>query len=563
MTATDKTALLVRANQVRTEVGGFANTASRIGGLFRDIIDSLFGAGELSVASYGAYPSNTAAQNDVAIAAAVAAAIADNASLFWPFGAYLSSSTLANLHTVKHRGPGRIVRGSDTFYVDPKYGQTNRLYVATTGLAGNDGLSSAQPMLTAAGLFSAMANYGPVLDGTWEGNFAAGTYLTLNASFATPSRNIVTFRGPSVGGPPNVPTAVFSGTGAAASDFGMRATGPGVQVNWRDLRFTLYNHASTNNIALLSDYGSDLWWDNVHVDNSLGQGIYGEDCPIVRGGGMVIDGCRQGVLLNACNMVTLGYGYSDVTKNIVKNCTQAGVEWSRGTNGHCDFVTLQGNAVGIDVMHVSRCHLMTSTLTSNTVAVRARSGGYYLDDGNTYTTNTEKFRNYAGSGETDTDLWTSISERRRAYSVTGVTHTGTVAKTTLLSPWTIPQSFFIAPTAATSTKKIRVVVHGEFTTAGALSQIGVDFDSVVIAVFAAVAPSAGAKFKLEVEVWADGNASQFKSAALYQSGAALQVAQNSPAQNMANAARNLNITGQLANAGDTLKVDRTEVWVSG
>lgn len=558
MTVVSKSTLQAQAEQIRTETSARANTANRVGQALRNIVDST--PLVLDVTGFGASPDAAGDANDAAIAAAIAAAVAANGDLYWPEGTYTSSASLASLHSVRHRGPGRIRRGSDTFYVEPKNGQTNRLYVATTGDAANDGLSSAQPMLTVAGLFSAMANYGPMLDGTWEGNFAAGTYVTLNASFGVPSRNIVTFRGPSVGGPPNVPTAVFSGTGAGSSDFGVRATGPGVQVNWRDLRFTLYN-ASANNIALLSDYGSDLWWNNVHVDNCTGQGIYGEDCPIVRGGGMVIDGCRQGILLNACNMVTLGYGYNDVTKNIVKNCTQNGVEWSRGTNGHCDYVTLESNAVGLDVMHVSRCHLMLSALTSNTIAVRARSGGYYLDDTNTYTSNTEKFRNYAGAGETDTDLWSSISERRRAYSVTSVTHTGTVAKTTLLSPWTIPQNFFITPSAAASTKKIRVVVHGEFITADAIT-IGVDFDSVVIATFASAA-SANTRFRLEVEVWADGDASQFKSATLVQSGQVPQVAGNSPAQNMANAARNINVTATLADAGDSVKVDRTEVWVSG
>ncbi len=80
--------------------------------------------------------------------------------------------------------------------------------------------------------------------------------------------------------------------------------------------------------------------------------------------------------------------------------------------------------------------------------------------------------------------------------------------------------------------------------------------------FAAVAPGANTKFKLEVEIWSDSNTAQFKDAILYQSGAVPQVSQNSPAQNMT-AARNINITAQLANAGDTIKVDRIEVWVTG
>lgn len=522
--------------------------------------------GFMDVRDFGVAEGNSGAQNDAALAVAIPAAAAAAATLYWPAGSYQSAASITNLHRVKHRGPGFLVRGSNVFALEntSTVANTNRLYVAPAaggGSLSNDGLSSSQPLLTAGGLFDALANYGPMLDGFWECHFAAGTYVTLNASFATPSRNVVTFRGPDVGGPPNVPTAIFDGTGAAASDFGIRATGKSVQAKWRDFKFQNYNHASTNNIALLSDYGSDLWWDNIHISSCTGQGIYGEDCPIVRGGGMIIDGCRQGILLNACNMVTVGYGYNDVTKNIVRNCTQAGVEWSRGTNGHCDYVTLESNAVGLDVMHVSRCHMMLCSLTSNTVAVRARTGGYYLDDTNTYTTNTENWHNFVGSGESDTDFWSSIGERRRAYSVTSVTHTGTVAKTTLVSPWTIPQNFFITPSAAASKKKIRVRVHGEFITADVIT-VGIDFDSVVIATFAS-ASSANTRFILEAEVWADANATQFKSATLTQSGQAIQVAANSPAQNMANAARNINVTATLADVGDQVKVDRTEVWVSG
>jgi len=72
MTVDTKANLLTRANQVRTETGGFANTASRLGGLFRDIIDSLFPQPSglmLNDSSTGA-----ASVNTVAIQAAIDAA---------------------------------------------------------------------------------------------------------------------------------------------------------------------------------------------------------------------------------------------------------------------------------------------------------------------------------------------------------------------------------------------------------------------------------------------------------------------------------------------------------
>jgi len=135
---------------------------------------------------------------------------------------------------------------------------------------------------------------------------AAGTYTTKNVGFDTPSRKQVLIHGPNVGGSPNVPTAVVDGTGSANSDFGLRAVGEGVQVNWQDLKFQNYA-GGTLSIGLLADYGADLWTNNVHAANCTGQGIYGEGCRIVRIAGGVIDGARQGILLNACGQVQVGY----------------------------------------------------------------------------------------------------------------------------------------------------------------------------------------------------------------------------------------------------------------
>lgn len=518
------------------------------------------GPSVLPVTAFGVSLDNSAAVNTALINEALAEAAAGGFMLYWP-EVYTVSGNLVGLHSVRHWGPGGVLRGGDTFRVQP-LSTTNRLYASAAGSATNDGLTSALPT-TLATATVALRNYGPVLGGQWRIVLAAGTYDAVNLQIDTRSQSLIIVQGPGVGGPPNVPTAILSGATAGASDFGIRATGVGVQVMWKDLKFDGYD-TSVNNIALLSDYGSDLWVDNVHVTNSTGQGIYGESCNIVRVGGFVVDGCRQGILLNACAMVTLGYGYSDATKNIVRNCTQCGVEWSRGTQGHCDYVALTSNAVGIDVMHDARVHMVQCPVTGSTTAgIRARSGGFYFDDANTYATNTVNWLNYAYSGESDGNLWVGPSEFRRAYSTNSITHTGTVAKTTLLLAWVIPQGFFCAATANGSIKRIRVVVHGQFTTAGAASRIGVDFDAVTIDQSIAVAPVASAKFRYEVEIWADGSAAQYKSATLLQSGASVIQGQGSAAQNMANAARNLNITGQLAAAGDSMRIDRTEVWVSG
>ncbi len=90
MTAQSQADLLTRANQVRTETAGFANTASRLGSLFRDIIDTIFGSGiggKYSVVNYGA---SSTGGNDpsVAFAEAAAKAAATGGSVYVPRGTY-------------------------------------------------------------------------------------------------------------------------------------------------------------------------------------------------------------------------------------------------------------------------------------------------------------------------------------------------------------------------------------------------------------------------------------------------------------------------------------------
>src|SRR6185503_6288510 len=117
------------------------------------------------VRHYGADPTGTDDSTE-AVQDAVTAALAAGGVVLWSHGTYLTTASIDDLHSVRHRGPGIIQRGSDLFYAEPKYGQTNRLYVATTGSASNDGLSSSQPLVEPQDAFDALRNYGPVLNGS-------------------------------------------------------------------------------------------------------------------------------------------------------------------------------------------------------------------------------------------------------------------------------------------------------------------------------------------------------------------------------------------------------------
>lgn len=148
MTVDTKANLLARANQVRTETGGYANTASRLGGLFRDIIDSLFGSvGRYSVVAQGADP---AGGNDpsAAFAAAAALAASTGGTVYVPKGTYGTgadwSFALPSGVTLEGDGDQSILRncyvsaigtaGSEIVFTAPAVKGATTISIPATGL---------------------------------------------------------------------------------------------------------------------------------------------------------------------------------------------------------------------------------------------------------------------------------------------------------------------------------------------------------------------------------------------------------------------------------------------
>ena len=113
--------------------------------------------------------------DQTAVAAAVADAYAAGKPMYWPVGTFLTTATIPNFHDVRHRGPGIVKRSSTLFYVEPKRGQQNNLYVSTAGNDANDGLTTSQPTLTLQQAIDNLNLYTPLL-GHWIISMAAGTY---------------------------------------------------------------------------------------------------------------------------------------------------------------------------------------------------------------------------------------------------------------------------------------------------------------------------------------------------------------------------------------------------
>lgn len=535
------------------------------GATFARRIDAI--GGYVSVTEYTGVVGDNATDCTAGLTAAVAAAVAGGYALIWPAGTYLTTASVPLLHTVRHVGPGILKRGADLFNIQPRAAQANSLYISSTGNSANDGITSAQPMATPQNAFDALSNYGPTLEGTWTIKCAAGTWAgTVHRhSLTTPSKNPVIIQGPAVGGHPNVPTAVFDGTlNPVLDDHAINALGYGVQIYLQDLKLQNYVGLSDSN-GFYGGYGAAVYWSNLHGAGNSFAVVYLQGCETVRGGGGIWAGTQRAAYVNGCIDTTFGFNSVPV---IINNAT-VGVEWARGSEGHIDICQFNDCGVGVDIFHNARAHLMSNNFKRSTIAaVRARSGGYYYDNGNTMNgggvdANAVNFLNYVAGGETDGDVWNCQGARRRAYDKNSYNHTGTTGLTAISTLLTgagaskIPAYWF-----ADDTKKIVLRVWGKWTTS-ALSAIscslgGTELDRITLTTL----PTAGSDYEYKCEIEARGAANQQIKTTLITDGGPTRVHQANAAVPV-NVDLSLAINLKLAAAGDHAEIYWTEAWLIG
>ncbi len=499
------------------------------------------------------------------IAAAVAAAYGSGSDLYWPDYDFATTASIANFHSVRHWGPGRVKRTGSTFYVDPKEGQSNTIYIATTGNNANDGLSANQPKLTFQGAFDACENYGPTLSGSWSIVAAAGTY-TISAgqqTFSTPSKNRVVIRGPAAGHP-SVPTAIIDGGGNQPSyRHGLSASGNGVQVEFRDLKAQNFTEASGNTrIGFVGENGADVYWNNCHTYACTWTGIYGFSIPRVRIAGGILDGAGNAaaacVIMNETEC-TLGYGSTSTATGPILQDAGIGVYWSRGTQGHIDWCTIQDCGKGAQIGESSRVDIVGNNWKRNTTAIFCMSGGGFNQGGaanvfnqGTADANTNVYVYGAYSGDLDEQI-TGQSFLRVAYDRTTRSASGVVTDT-FPTIYTIP-----AYRMQGVGKSCRIVVYGIYTmTSGNTLTCNIGGMALSLAVSAA---ATSAMFKYEIELHevaggyrAFGTLGHSLSAA--RTGTASAGFSNSTDQA-------ISIGYNMTGAGDSLTIYRTDVYLMG
>lgn len=301
--------------------------------------------GFLSVKEFGAVGDGIT--NDTsAIQNAVTACLNSGQQLYFPEGTYLTYSSISNFHNVVKFGPGKIKRGSGFFYIQIQASQSNTLYLSASGSDSNDGLSSAEPIATVQKAFDTLKTYGPTLNGTWTLQLAAGTYNAAAQLVGLRSLNNIIIRGPSVGGHPNVPTAVIDGSGITSSSAG-----------WY---FQFYVKASVYNVkfqnwdgsgveyGVVADGHCQLYLDNCHFYRCYYAGVSCDNLTQLRMLGGIVDDCTFfGVRLYSQSSASVGYtGTSIGSSTEIKNCG-TGIIGRVNCRVHVDYCNIHDCSNGI------------------------------------------------------------------------------------------------------------------------------------------------------------------------------------------------------------------------
>lgn len=341
--------------------------------------------------------------------AAIQAAINTNPGiLYFPEGSYLTTANLTNFHDTNKEGAGKIVRGSDTFSITPVEGETNILYVASTGSTSNDGLSSSQPVTIGEVVSILKSLDSRTLNGTWRIQMAAGTYtdngVTLEQLPAF--KNPLEWWGADVDETTSaVPTTVWDGA-ASGPAYAIRLdssvypstdgniffknlkftnwTAGGGIVVWCDGNYRIHNiHCDNTRIGLFLRHGYFKVWYGVYENCSVG-GIYGQ--------------------YNAtCNIGSLTAG----TGLTIDNC-DVGIKIGRFTVSYIQSCTFSNNTVNISAEWEARVRTQNNTLgavTGSLGNIIASGNSLFTDDAgagypNTFPTLTEAlpyYRPYSGS----------------------------------------------------------------------------------------------------------------------------------------------------------------------
>lgn len=481
---------------------------------------------------------------------AVTETLSRSGVLFFPAGVVAVTGSVASFHEIRKTGRGGVTRGSDTFYVQPVYNQSNTLYVDTiAGSDTNDGLTADFAMRTTARVATVLAGYGLPLMGSWTVKFAAGTdtgVVNWPEGLYCFGLNRLVLQGPIVGDP-NVPTFIVNGGGTQAYGWNFNSDNKLTLSNIKFQNFTTYGWVAQDNC--------DITDVNVHVvgvPNGPGKKMQGPGRWRSIGG--IVSTCQSG-LAAIGNVV---FTFSSVKAH---NNTQAGIALQEGASGHVDNSTFDSNPVHVDAIIRSRAHILGSVFTN---AITAHCRGSVLCDiydnpslVNSFDLTAPSFLTYTGSVLTATQLsLTSWLDKPvdRAF----VTHTGTTSPVVIKTYATaLNTNSFEA-----LTKAYRVRINGELTGTAGTKNIVVQLAGSPAFGFTIPAAATG-PYIIEGVVNADGQTAQTYDSWCHAS-VLVPPMSGSRSINMFTAAPiPMTVIVTLDNAGDSLTVRKVQESTRG
>lgn len=539
----------------------------------------------VSVKDFGAVGDGVT-NDSAAVQAAVTHCLNTGDQLYWPDGTYLTASSISEFHSVKHFGAGVVKRGLDMFYISPSSSTTNRIYVATSGDANNDGLSSSQPITTLQSAINKLPKYGPVLKGTWAIELAAGTYARGRfPDEGLYSEKPIEVNGPDVGGHPNVPTAIVSegANGISAEAIRIRQ---GARVKCSNIHFIGFN-GTTSSGGFTSGGFCEIYSVNCHYTNCT-WGISGIQHSVVEVKGGVFDGCGfdpsanpyssgggiRGLFLTKFSVGVQNAG-TLINGPIFKN-NNFGVFAQEHIDGHVDFCTFEDNIHHVRMNVCSRLNLGGSSFKrASGSAVWAQDNSVVaLFSNNVFGTGADaNFVNViCNSGATIAAASTSLfltpspfstSERCIARAIPNQ-NINTTSATIFHTNSLIANIWIDGQTAISGMKKLRFKVYGNLTGTAGFKRIQQRFGSASPAIITFTDTETG-KFEIEghVQIGTNPIGSQYLFIrGVRHLGTTARLAQITATEAMTSDTT-FNLEAVVENSADTITVEAYEVWVDG
>ena len=532
------------------------------------------GKGELFVAvrDYGAVGDGVT-DDSAALAQAVAAAKSNGRSVYWGPGTYFTpaGSSVPDLHTVRHAGPGAVAAGSFTFYPAPVSGQANTLYVDVTGSDTNDGLHTSRPFREVRAAVAALKLYASPLRGSWKVKVAAGTYkggITVPTVRNGSQDDFLKIEGPTVGHP-NVPTAIIDKAADTAATYGFMAT-DGTTLDLRDLKVV-------GGFGMAVDIRRDvyLWLRNFHGDGqntgSVGVGV-NSHCRYYVAGGRLENYTTNGIqelfgIVRSFNNVT-----ATADQMVIRNC-EVGIQAKEGCVGHLDYLTVEDCKTGVEMNGYCVVNSKAITLKRNTLGYANVNSEVHNEDGIVWGTgadaNTRDFITLGAGQELSVSGWADSATARtmnvghRALVTVAADYVDRTVSSTTETTVVSFTSVLKARRYTTAGKQYRVTARGRVNTAALIGDYRLLMRIHGIYLIDVKVPAgtpAGAVFTATWTVIcsADGNNQKaFSELSVNGTGSTGYVTRT---QDMQGGPRSVALSGIAGAAGDSITVHTTEVW---